>query len=71
MSIICEPPTTVFTRDACPGQSTRVNCVEPTENDEKPKSKVIPLALLCGCLSRAAVESFVDNAATAGFITVK
>ena len=36
-----------------------------TVNDEKPRSRVMPRSLLWGCLSRAAVESFVDRAATA------
>ena len=35
-----------------------------TVKDEKPRSRVIPRSLLWGCLSRAAVESFVDRAAT-------
>ena len=33
--------------------------------EEKPKSRVIPLSLLCGCLSSAAVESWEERAATA------
>lgn len=35
-----------------------------TEKDEKPRSSVIPLSLLCGCLSSAAVLSEVLSAAT-------
>lgn len=34
-------------------------------NEEKPRSSVMPLSLLCGFLSRAAVERVVDKAATA------
>jgi len=34
-------------------------------NDEKPRSSVMPRALLWGCLSRAAVERVLDSAATA------
>ena len=76
MSMICAPPMIVLMRDACPGQSTRVNCkIWPgsccrcsgmgTVNEEKPRSRVIPLSLLCGCLSRAAVDRAVDMLATA------
>ena len=36
-----------------------------TVKDEKPRSRVMPRSLLWGCLSKAAVESFVDSAATA------
>ena len=35
-------------------------------NDENPRSSVMPLSLLCGCLSKAAVDRVVDSAATAG-----
>lgn len=63
-------------REAWPGQSTRVNCTSPypaawmcggagTVKDEKPRSSVMPRSLLCGCLSRAAVDSVVERAATA------
>mmetsp|Transcript_18936 Transcript_18936/g.52160 ORF Transcript_18936/g.52160 Transcript_18936/m.52160 type:complete len:260 (+) Transcript_18936:1349-2128(+) len=52
-SMICAPPMTVRISDACPGQSTRQNCnvSKPSslkcsgasvENDEKPRSRVIP-----------------------------
>lgn len=39
--------------------------VQPTVNEEKPRSSVMPLSLLCGCLSSAAVDRVVDRAATA------
>ncbi len=76
-SMIWAPPMMVRMREACPGQSTRVNwrfwrgklpvsrSGIGTEKDEKPKSKVMPLSLLCGCLSSAAVDNWVDSAATA------
>jgi hypothetical protein len=35
-----------------------------TVKEEKPRSRVMPLSLLCGCLSRAAVDSVVDRAPT-------
>mmetsp|Transcript_25202 Transcript_25202/g.47626 ORF Transcript_25202/g.47626 Transcript_25202/m.47626 type:complete len:202 (+) Transcript_25202:1201-1806(+) len=77
MSIICAPPMIVRIREACPGQSTRVNCrfsCPPmpsfiwsgvgTVNAENPRSRVMPRSALCGCLSRAAVDSWVDRART-------
>jgi hypothetical protein len=57
-SMIWAPPMIVRMSEAWPGQSTRVNCSSsaytlPTKrggsgtvNDEKPKSRVIPLSLL-------------------------
>eukprot|EP00955_Chlamydomonas_euryale_P058710 357179-Chlamydomonas_euryale.AAC.9 len=39
-----------------------------TENEEKPRSSVMPRSLLCGCLSSAAVDSSVDSAATAAAV---
>lgn len=36
-----------------------------TVKEEKPRSRVMPRSLLCGCLSSAAVDSVVDSAATA------
>ena len=57
----------VLMREACPGQSTRVNLTTSTPRaaeagtmkEEKPRSKVIPLARLWGFLSKAAVEATV------------
>lgn len=57
----------VLIREACPGQSTKVNCTrskpEDTrwegtgiEKEENPRSKVIPRSRLCGFLSKAAVD---------------
>lgn len=74
--MICAPPMTVRMSDAWPGQSTSVNCrtaaCRPasadgigTVKEEKPRSSVIPRSLLCGFLSRAAVDNCVDSAATA------
>lgn len=34
-------------------------------NAENPRSRVMPRSALCGCLSRAAVDSWVDRARTA------
>jgi len=76
VSMICAPPMTVRMSEAWPGQSTSVNCstsaASPasaggngTQKDEKPRSSVIPRSLLCGFLSSAAVDSWVDSAATA------
>jgi len=45
--------------------STAYNFHMPTMKEEKPKSSVMPRSLLCGCLSKAAVERVVDRAATA------
>ena len=39
--------------------------------EENPRSRVMPRSLLCGCLSSAAVDSFVDNAATVGIVYIK
>lgn len=67
--MIWAPPMIVRIRDACPGQSTNVNwkylhltLVSNSSgtlvmNEEKPKSKVIPLSLDWGLLSRLAVEA--------------
>lgn len=59
-------------REACPGQSTRVNCRlsycccfpmsrrwsgRSTVKEEKPRSSVMPLSRDCGFLSKAAVEA--------------
>lgn len=55
--MICAPPMMVLIKDACPGQSTRVNCssshCSPRKlsgtlvvNEEKPRSSVIPRSLL-------------------------
>lgn len=64
-------------REACPGQSTRVNCRlsyccwpplsrrwsgRPTVNEEKPRSSVIPLSRDCGFLSKAAVDAVLLSA---------
>lgn len=58
----------VLSKEACPGQSTNVNCKYYyfnlfynfygilVKNAEKPKSKVIPLYCDCGCLSKDAVD---------------
>jgi hypothetical protein len=68
ISIICAPPIIVLSNDACPGQSTSVNCNHyyftfTYKNSgillwkaENPKSRVIPLSWDCGCLSREAVD---------------
>jgi len=70
------PPITVRISEACPGQSTRVNCTcaswaspadrrwdgSGTQNDEKPRSSVIPRSLLCGFLSKHAVLATVLSA---------
>lgn len=68
-SIICAPPIIVRIREAWPGQSTRVNwkyfyltfIYNSSEtrviNDENPKSRVIPLYLDWGLLSRLAVDA--------------
>mmetsp|Transcript_25297 Transcript_25297/g.84794 ORF Transcript_25297/g.84794 Transcript_25297/m.84794 type:complete len:303 (-) Transcript_25297:116-1024(-) len=75
MSMICAPPMTVRMRDAWPGQSTSVNwrwlysglcramCSGTSARKaEKPRSSVMPRSLLCGCLSKLAVEPMVLNA---------
>mmetsp|Transcript_4868 Transcript_4868/g.11926 ORF Transcript_4868/g.11926 Transcript_4868/m.11926 type:complete len:328 (+) Transcript_4868:172-1155(+) len=75
MSMICTPPMMVRMSEAWPGQSTSVNCSSSygrccrcsgigTENDEKPRSSVMPRSRDWGCLSSAAVDSLVDRAAT-------
>lgn len=68
MSIIWAPPMIVLIREACPGQSTSVNCKYSSlicwsnlvgtlvKKAEKPRSRVIPLYWDCGFLSRLAVE---------------
>ena len=73
-SMICAPPMIVRMSEAWPGQSTRVICIAPASswptscsgssvtNDENPRSSVIPRSLLCGCLSKHAVEPTVDSA---------
>ena len=68
------PPMIVLMSEAWPGQSTRVywslEAVRSglsrarwpgmsTVNDEKPKSRVMPLSLLCGFLSKHAVLAVV------------
>lgn len=74
--MICAPPMIVLISDAWPGQSTKVTCSSSygrccrwsgigIAKEENPRSSVMPLSLLCGCLSIAAVESVVDKAATA------
>jgi len=67
-------------REACPGQSTRVNwrlsygCCPPlsrrwsgksTVKEEKPRSSVIPRSRDCGFLSKAAVEAVLLSGAVA------
>lgn len=64
-------------REACPGQSTNVNCRlsyccwppesrrrsgRSTVKEEKPRSSVIPLSRDCGFLSKAAVEAVLLSA---------
>lgn len=71
------PPMIVRIREACPGQSTRVNCrlsyccLPPlsgrwsgisTVKEEKPRSSVIPLSRDCGFLSKAAVDAVLLSA---------
>ena len=63
----------VLISEACPGQSTKVNCTfsKPEEvrrvgigieKEENPRSKVIPRSRLCGFLSKAAVDVTVLSA---------
>ena len=68
ISMIWAPPIMVLIKDACPGQSTKVNCryyslISPSnligtlvKKAEKPKSRVMPLSWDCGFLSRLAVD---------------
>mmetsp|Transcript_23189 Transcript_23189/g.78964 ORF Transcript_23189/g.78964 Transcript_23189/m.78964 type:complete len:381 (+) Transcript_23189:820-1962(+) len=76
-SMICAPPSTVRMRLAWPGQSTSVNCRpsylsdigsscggRPVVKLLKPRSSVMPRTALSGCLSSAAVESWVLRART-------
>lgn len=68
ISIIWAPPIIVRNKEACPGQSTNVNCkyyyfTLPSKiwgilvwKAENPRSRVIPLSWDWGCLSREAVE---------------
>lgn len=68
MSMIWAPPIIVLINDACPGQSTSVNCRYYSlsscsnrmgtlvKNAEKPKSRVMPLSWDWGFLSRLAVD---------------
>ena len=66
ISMICAPPIIVRIKEACPGQSTKVNWRYSSltlkrvgvreKKAEKPKSRVIPLSCDCGFLSRLAVE---------------
>ena len=68
ISIIWAPPIIVLIKDACPGQSTNVNCKysyliylsnrvgTPVKKAENPRSNVIPLYWDCGFLSRLAVD---------------
>lgn len=76
ISMIWAPPIMVLIKEACPGQSTRVTCSwshfkackrggTSAVKEEKPRSSVMPRSLLCGCLSRAAVDNCDDRAATA------
>lgn len=72
-SMICAPPIIVRIREACPGQSTKVNWKyfyftfvysyygTRVINEEKPKSKVIPLYFDWGLLSRLAVDAICVN----------
>ena len=74
VQLSCAPPMIVRMSEAWPGQSTRVICIAPASswptscsgnsvtNDEKPRSSVIPRSLLCGCLSKHAVEPMVESA---------
>lgn len=67
-SMIWAPPMMVLISEACPGQSTNVNCKyysftsfssltgSRVKKAEKPRSRVIPLSCDCGFLSRLAVE---------------
>ena len=70
-SIICAPPMIVFKSEACPGQSTNVNCRyyylggglvwvrwvgRRVKKALKPRSRVIPRYWDWGFLSRLAVE---------------
>ena len=62
--------------EACPGQSTSVNCApsyvarvssstssgKSARKDEKPRSSVMPLDALCGALSSDAVLNAVEMA---------
>ena len=44
-------------REPCPGQSTRVTRTSSRgQNEENPKSRVIPRSLLCGFLSNELVD---------------
>ena len=75
-SIIDAPPKIVFIKEAWPGQSTRVNWIylalqsgylwdgNFVKNAENPRSRVIPLSLLWGFLSKLAVEVTLVNART-------
>lgn len=69
------PPIIVRIKEACPGQSTKVYWSRwhvgaasrrwsgmSTENEEKPKSRVMPRSLLWGFLSKLAVLSTVLSA---------
>lgn len=68
-SMIWAPPIIVLISEACPGQSTSVNwkyfylslasSVSGTRvtNEENPRSRVIPLYLDCGLLSKLAVDA--------------
>lgn len=71
------PPIIVRMREACPGQSTRVNCRlsycfcpppsrrwsgRSTVKEEKPRSSVIPLSRDWGFLSKAAVDAVLLSA---------
>lgn len=68
-SIICAPPMIVRMSEAWPGQSTRVNwkyfyltfvsssSETLVTKDENPKSRVMPLSLDWGLLSRLAVDA--------------
>lgn len=75
---ICNsPPIIVRMSEACPGQSTRVNCRlsycfwpplsrtwsgRSTVKEEKPRSSVIPLSRDWGFLSKAAVDAVLLSA---------
>lgn len=71
------PPMIVRMSEACPGQSTRVNCRlshcfwpplprrwsgRSTVKEEKPRSSVIPLSRDWGFLSKAAVDAVLLSA---------
>lgn len=68
-SMIWAPPMIVRIKEACPGQSTRVNwkyfyftfasnySETRVVNEEKPRSRVIPLYFDWGLLSRLAVDA--------------